>query len=231
VLSDINPLLINAYRAVRDSPDELLSLLREYQDIYWPLPQPERETYYKAQRDRINAIRSLELGIEAAALLIFLNRTNYNSLMRFSLDGGYNSPPGKYPFPGICNQKVIQSCSKALQGVQLECASFSDILSPGDIPPGSWVFNDPPYIKKKKSSFVGYSKEGFSLSSHRSLTLTLRELIDRDVLTWIANSDTVASLTLYDGLQIFPIYAVRSINSKVEGRVRERELLVVGKRQ
>lgn len=232
ILADINPQLINAFVVVRDSPEPLLSLLQDYQDDFLPLPKEERDLYYYRQRDRFNELRdSTHSIVELAALLIFLNRTNFNSLMRFSSKGKFNSPVGKYQNPCICNRKVIQQASAALQGADIRCASFRETLEVGEEVKGDWVFCDPPYLKTHlaKRSFVGYTKQGFSMQDQVDLASRAKHLADSGASVWVCNSETLVALTLYHGFKIVPIDAERNINAKVGGRGKVGEILAIAR--
>jgi len=105
-LSDSNPELVNAFRVVRDDPEELLRLLEDYQD------RNTSQDYYRirAQRPRSPAKR--------AARLIYLNRTCYNGLYRVNSRGEFNVPFGRYGNPRIYDPQNILAVSEALQALR-----------------------------------------------------------------------------------------------------------------
>lgn len=85
LLNDANPHLINFYR-----------WLKRGLTISVPL-QNEETAYYRA-RTRFNALLAdgQENTAEAASWFYYLNRTGYNGLCRFSRDGSFNVPFGRY---------------------------------------------------------------------------------------------------------------------------------------
>lgn len=84
-ISDINEELINAYRTIRDNVDELIKLLSDHQNTYFPLGSDQRKEYYLKKRDRFNDLKinvNEQTNIEKASLMIFLNKTCFNGLYR-----------------------------------------------------------------------------------------------------------------------------------------------------
>jgi DNA adenine methylase len=80
VLGDVNERLIEAYQALRDNPNELISILSMWKN--------DEETYYK--------IRSTDFSDRtwSAAQLIYLNKTCWNGLYRVNREGKFNVPFG-----------------------------------------------------------------------------------------------------------------------------------------
>ena len=73
-ISDINPELINAYKAIKQDVEVLIERLGEMQMTFLPLDDNGRKYYYYNIRDRFNAVTlSDETSIEKAAYFIFLN--------------------------------------------------------------------------------------------------------------------------------------------------------------
>ena len=83
VLSDCNKELINLYRAIKRSPSQVIKELQSFNNT-------EKEYY------RIRALDWNELSdTEAAARMIFLNKTGFNGLYRVNLQGSFNVSYGK----------------------------------------------------------------------------------------------------------------------------------------
>jgi DNA adenine methylase len=82
ILSDINKDLINAYKIIKNTPDELYDILKEYHANH------SKEFYYN--------IRDSEFSddIHRAARFIYLNRTCWNGLYRVNRKGKFNVPIG-----------------------------------------------------------------------------------------------------------------------------------------
>ena len=141
-LSDVNLDLILSYRAVRDRPSALMGLLSEHVSLH-------SKEYYL----RVRELSPID-DLEAAARLIYLNKTCFNGLYRVNRVGRFNVPVGSYPFPRVFTRENILSASSALGPVSLSVQDFSDV-SPG---PEDLVYADPPY----HGAFSKYSASGFS---------------------------------------------------------------------
>ena len=72
------------------------------------------------------AVRSLDWEelpeAEAAARMIYLNKTCYNGLYRVNKKGHFNVPYGKYKKPKICDIESLYAASKSLQNAEIVCA-------------------------------------------------------------------------------------------------------------
>ena len=84
IISDSNPELVNLYRQVATAVDSVIGCLKRYRNT--------REGYY--------AVRAQDWHIlapaEAAARMIYLNRTCFNGLYRMNKKGLFNVPFGNF---------------------------------------------------------------------------------------------------------------------------------------
>ena len=107
IIADSNPELINMYRQVAEHVDEVISYLEKYENT--------SEMFY--------AVRSLDWEelpeAEAAARMIYLNKTCYNGLYRVNKKGHFNVPYGKYKKPKICDIESLYAASKSLQNAEI----------------------------------------------------------------------------------------------------------------
>ncbi|RME12651.1 MAG: Dam family site-specific DNA-(adenine-N6)-methyltransferase [Ardenticatenia bacterium] len=214
-LSDINCELIETYQAIRDIPNEVLALLRNY-------PYSKEFFYALRSRDR----NSLSLA-ERAARMIYLNKTCYNGLYRVNKKGQFNVPFGRYKNPKYYDPENILAVSQSLQGVWLECASFEIVLQ--NASPGDFVYFDPPYIPKSPtSSFTSYTSTQFSLREHEQLRDVCLELNQRNVKVLLSNSYTEYIFDLFENtdFEIYVTYSNRFINSKPTKRGKIPEVLI-----
>jgi len=158
VINDINPHLIAAYRAVKEQPRELISLLKVYKNEYIPLCEEKLKQYYLNKCEIYNS--SLLSEVETAALFIFQNRTCFNGLYRVNSKGKFNVPHGKYSNPKIGDEDIILADSRILQKVDILYGDFAKtaVYASAD----SLFYFDPPYKPlSKTSSFNSYAKEEF----------------------------------------------------------------------
>jgi DNA adenine methylase len=217
VLSDTLSDLITTYQVVQAQVDELITALEKLKKTH------SEEQFYKI-RERFNAQRGAA-PLKRAAWLIYLNKTCYNGLFRTNSKGLFNVPVGRFANPGIVNPAQIRLASRALQGVRLEHARFEHLLETAR--PGELVYLDPPYDPiSRTASFHAYSDGAFGRQEQAHLAQVFRKLDERGCLLAESNSDTELIRELYQGYDIQPIRAPRSISSKSSTRGPIQEVLI-----
>jgi DNA adenine methylase len=83
-----------------------------------------------------------------------------------------------------------------------------------------FAYFDPPYAPESATSFVGYTKDGFSLEDHRHLFACVKGLPSSKFL--LSNADVPLVTDAFAGYQKKVISARRAINSKnPESRTKE----------
>ncbi|MBS3902380.1 MAG: Dam family site-specific DNA-(adenine-N6)-methyltransferase, partial [Dethiobacter sp.] len=126
-ISDLNRELIETYTQIRENVDEFISVLSTLECEYLLLSDDERKSYYYAKRERFNVLKAnAAIGVEMAALFIYLNRTCFNGLYRVNGKGGFNVPMGSYKNPTICDSDNLLAVSKSLQGVRIVCGDYKE---------------------------------------------------------------------------------------------------------
>lgn len=182
VLSDINRELIDTYRAVRDFPAEVFSLLNEFQTRH------SDEFYYE--------IRGLYMlsNIEKAARFIYLNRSCWNGLYRVNKMGEFNVPRGTKT-KIIYHDDDFLAWSDALRMAQIFCCDFEKVID--SCSEGDFIFADPPYtVNHNVNGFLKYNESMFSWSDQLRLFDSLRRAKSRNVRFMLtnANHDSVINL-------------------------------------
>jgi DNA adenine methylase len=218
LLFDKNPELINVYRVVRDSVDELLDQLAVHQRKH------DRDYYYHIRHlDRSGMALS---DVEKAARTIYLNRTCYNGLYRVNGRGQFNVPMGSYKNPRIVLQNVLRASSSALQGVCLEVGEFEGAVDLGQ--PGDFFYFDPPYDPVSKSAnFTSYTAAAFGDDDQRKLARVFAQLSEQGCYCMLSNSHTPFILELYREFRIETVQAGRAINSDAGRRGSVTEVVVL----
>ena len=213
-LGDLNLRLARTYRAVRDSVDEVIELLRDM--------RYEKE-FFRAQRRR--SIDE-ETDIQVAAWFIFLNKAGYNGMYRVNKQNIFNVPFGRYVNPTICDAGNLRACSAVLQGVEIHHGDFETELKRAE--PGDFVYCDPPYVPlSASSSFVSYTVDGFGDADQIRLRDLAVELKQRGVHVQLSNSSADRVRELYaEGFALTEVQVPRAINSKANGRGKVTELLI-----
>ncbi|MEB3204935.1 MAG: DNA adenine methylase [Candidatus Sericytochromatia bacterium] len=213
VLSDCNPHLIDAYRAVQGHPEALLTLLEDHQSRHCT-------EHYSRTRATVP-----DEALARAARMIYLNRTCFNGLYRENAAGGFNVPMGRYRNPRIADRGRIEAASRALAAVALSCHPFAAIQA--DVGSGDFVYFDPPYHPlSRTSSFTRYVGLDFGEAQQVALRNLFAELDRRGATVLLSNSDCPFIRDLYRNWPMRTVGMPRAINARSSGRGDVAELLV-----
>ena len=177
VINDANPELINTYKVVRDSVDNLITELRKLSK------KVNSKNYYEIRSN-------IPVGkIQRAARFIYLNKTCYNGLWRVNSKGEFNVPFDKSSSSNLFNEEVLRACSARLKGATITNVSFEESVAGAK--KGDLVYFDPPYLPlTPTASFAAYAKEGFTQDDHELLASTIDKLTRKGVYVLMSNSDT-----------------------------------------
>lgn len=145
-----------------------------------------------------------------SAMFIFLNKTCFRGVFRMG-PSGFNVSYGHYSNPEIINYDHLKEIHELLQGVVFVHSDCLESLK--NVAPGDFVYLDPPYAPETRTSFVGYTEQGFS--KHIELFKSIHEL-KNDTLIMMSNSDVelVRDNFPTDKYNVMPIICKRTINSK-----------------
>jgi len=220
ILSDLNPELIDCYRAVRDHVAELIDLLQNLRPY-----ATDRDFFYEIRawdRQPDFAQRSL---VERAARTIFLNRTCYNGLYRLNNKGQFNAPFGYYKNPQIVDSDNLREVSRALSSAELCVADFATVLERAL--PGDFIYFDPPYVPvSPTASFTSYTRRGFDETEQRRLATVFHQLAARNCYVMLSNSSTTLAHQLYaNACEVDVVLASRKINCDGKRRGLVKELI------
>lgn len=219
VLGDANLNLLAAYKGVRDDVEGVIALLGLHERRHC-------KTHYLEQR-KLLLVDERPVGpvTNAAARMIYVNKTCFNGLWRVNRKGQFNVPMGDYDRPTICDPAGLRAASRALQGVTLVHEDFRKTA--GLVHPGDFVYFDPPYVPvDQTSNFVGYVMNGFGEMDQIALRHFARVLRDGGVHVLLSNADVPWVREAYDGFNIRRVEANRSINSKGGKRGAVGEVLI-----
>ena len=106
VINDSNAELINCYKIIKNSLDELIEDLKNHKNneyYYYDIRDWDREKNFKSKTE-----------VQRASRIIFLNKTCYNGLFRVNSKGQFNVPFGKYKNPNILDIAVLKAVNKYL---------------------------------------------------------------------------------------------------------------------
>lgn len=230
VINDINPDLTTAYKTIKNSPSELIQVLKEIQTEYLPLNEEKRKEYFLDKRSLFNT-KNLN-DIENTALFIFLNRTCFNGLYRVNSKGIFNVPFGRYANPKICDEQTILADSELLQKVEILTGDFSETIR--HIGENNFFYFDPPYKPlSETSSFNSYAKEEFNDSEQVRLGEFCKQIDKLGCQFILSNSDVKGKNPhdnffddLYQRFDIRRVFATRTVNANAEKRGILTELMI-----
>lgn len=222
-INDLNQELINVYRVVRDNPDELIEKLEEHEE------KNNRDWFYHVREwDRKPGFTDMS-DTEKAARILYLNHTCFNGLFRVNSAGQLNVPYGRYKHPNIVNETGIRALHDYLTeaDIDMRAGDFADCLK--DLPQGSFVYLDPPYMPiTATSAFTGYTAGGFGQTEQERLRDGCVKLREQGIRFLESNSDCEEIRELYKGFTIETVRAKRSVNSRGDKRGTVEEVLIHG---
>ena len=221
VINDVNFEVANIYRVIKDSPSELISLLKKHKRFN------SEEYFYKTRAlDRDGKEYGKMSNIEKAARTIYLNKTSYNGLFRVNKKGQFNNSYGKYKNPDIANEEKIAAMSKYLNGnnIKITNKDYKEILK--ELGKETFVYLDPPYMPVSSSSFTKYTKNGFDTKEQIELKNECDKLNSKGIKFLMSNSENNLIRELYKNYEIITVMAKRSISSKSERRGKVNEVLI-----
>lgn len=215
-LSDLSDELVTAYRAVRDSVDEVVTILRAHDRMHG---EDARGHYYHTR-----AVVPAE-SMARAARTIYLNKTCFNGLYRVNHRGEFNVPIGRYENPTICDEKNLRATSAALARATIDTMDFRKLRETAK--PGDFIYLDPPYAPASATAnFASYTVGKFGLAEQEDLAILFRKLDERGCLLLLSNADTPETRKLYRGFSIHAVDARRNINSVGNKRGKVGEIIV-----
>jgi DNA adenine methylase len=221
-ISDINEELIIAYTAIRDHIEELITILKNYENEYKKSPT---EYYYKLRKNA-----NLSNDIERTARFITLNKTCYNGLYRVNKNGIFNVPIGRYKNPLICDSENLRNISIILNhsSTNLHVSDYKNILLE-KTQEEDFIYLDPLYYPISiTSNFTSYTNNGFTTKDQEELAKIFKKLTDGGCQILLSNSDSQYIRELYSEFKedIIEVKVQRAINSKASKRKGHTELII-----
>ena len=206
IISDSNPELINLYQCVANDVEDVITRLKRYVNT--------EEAFYRV---RAQDWRTLPAP-EAAARMIYLNRTCFNGLYRVNRKGEFNVPYGRYSNPRICDQDNLRNASIVLKRAEILCMDYLTVLDERT-QPGDFVFLDPPYLPIGEwGDFKRYTKEQFYEEDHRQLADAIHRLNARNVWAVLTNSNHPLVHELYADFPMVIVPTKRNISCRGQNR-------------
>lgn len=215
VISDSNPELINCYIQVAQNVENVIDYLCHYENT--------EEMFYKVRSQDWTSLSPAE----AAARMLYLNKTCFNGLYRVNRKGEFNCPFGRYKNPNICDAEGLRAASAVLCKATILCEDYKKVLL-DYTKPGDFVFLDPPYVPVSEySDFKRYTKEQFYEKDQRELADLVSVLRHKNISMILTNSNTQLVTELYGKYPIKVLQTKRYISSKSDTRKGEDVIVTI----
>lgn len=145
VASDLNADLINIFRIIKDSPDQLINDYAQRSTILRGLDWDKATEYYNLVRRTYN--ESNESDILRPYLLFFLTRTCFNGLIRYNSNGEFNTSfhINRYGMEPYKMAKIICEWSNLLNKYDVKFVNTSYEYILPLVEQNDFIYLDPPY--------------------------------------------------------------------------------------
>lgn len=213
LVTDNNGDLIKLYLTLQAEGESFIS----YCKSFFTESNNSKSCYYDL-RKIFNSTTETRLK---SALFVYLNRHCYNGLCRYSLQGSFNTPFGKYKKPRFPEDEMRHFYTKAKNAIFLP-ADFREVMRAAG--KGDVVYCDPPYVPlSATASFTTYSSGGFGIDDQVELAELARQLAGRGVPVLISNHATEFTLSAYKGasIELFDVQRYISCDGANRGRAGE----------
>jgi DNA adenine methylase len=167
ILSDLNPELIDLYRAVRYAP-------RKVWAAYCGFGNTRSDYHYI--RDEYNP----KTLVERAARTLYLNRTCFKGMWRNNRDGRFNVGYGGQERRWVITEEDLIFCASVLRGATLKCQDFQPTVD--QTQENDFIFLDPPYRPgHRECSNSHYVWHQFKYNDYERLADSLQSAKSRGV--------------------------------------------------
>lgn len=191
ILNDINSNLIHFYNTVKNSLDELITILDTLKD-------KNNRKDYENLRDEYNTDECM--GVRRAAIFLYLNKRCYNGIYRENKSGKFNVPYREYK-TSLYDINELQELSKYLNSsvIYLYNENFFDFIERIKLlkHKNILVYIDPPYYVSETSSFTSYSKTPFNIEEQQMLKEKCDELTSLGIKFIMSNAPCNEIIELY----------------------------------
>lgn len=225
-INDINRALVNTYKQIKHSPEEVMDITHQYdlriQDDSLD-KDGQKEVYYAIREEYNEKLINAEYDAQSAALLLFLNKHCFNGLYRVNAKKGTFNVPFSNTTRDSFKRDNILDISEYLQNVHIKHGDFESLCDQAQ--EGDFVFLDSPYAPIKDDSFVSYTKEGFAKEDHERLADQFKAMSDRGCYCMLTNHNTPFINELYKDYNIQVVQVKRLINRNADDRTGEEVII------
>lgn len=176
VINDSNESLVNVYRTIQNSHEELIGMLDRIQREYHALEEhADRKAYFMEKRAFFNEGNPDD--VTRAALFIFFMRTCYNGIYSVNRQGKLSVTFGAGNRAKILEEELICINHKLLQGVVILDGDYRQTGKYAD--EKAFFYFDPPYKPVNESGdCTSYMPDDFDDNDQIRLAEFCREIGD-----------------------------------------------------
>lgn len=163
IFSDTNPYIIQFYKDLQSGKinEQMVREFLEQESIKLSATAEDRTSYYYEVRNRFNREHS-------SLDFLFLQRSNFNGMMRFNGKGNYNVPFGRKPdrFKKALITKIVNQVSwvrKLMVGKDWKFEQMSFPKAFEMMTKNDFVYLDPPYIGRYDGYYDSWGEENANL--------------------------------------------------------------------
>lgn len=213
-INDINIQLLNIYEQLKTDSNHLITFINQLDSEV-----TDKERYYTL-RERFNEKIALgEIDVEAAGLMIWLNKHCFNGLYRVNSKGFFNVPYNNRKTGSSIDEENLRSIGKFLTENKITITNLDFEEACKNVQKNDFVYFDSPYLPvSATASFTDYAKEGFKYEDHLRLAKLYKELDKKGAKLMLSNNNVELVYELYQGYNIESISVKRMINSKANKR-------------
>lgn len=217
ILGDINPRLIEFYRFLKASPEELW---RHYTSF-----EACPEAYYQVRAAFNTAIPSLE----RAAQFLYLNRNCFNGIYRVNAAGDFNVPWGGDKVGKPLNAEELLAASRILDRADLLCDDFEAVVQ-HHLDQHTFVYLDPPYARDEKRVFREYDQKSFATKDWSRLLSTLEKIHESGAHFLMSYAGDPSLIDQLDKWNVGHLDVTRNIGGFKASRRKHREFIATNYR-
>jgi DNA adenine methylase len=187
LLSDVNPRLVNVFRAAQDQPQEMIASLRMHALL-------DSDIHFSAVLGRLNS-RPVEATIDCqvASDTIYLLSQSFHSTWYETRDGQVSMSRRRCAKAFQARYQDVVRAAALLQDVTVECGDFRSALR--QVKAGDLVFLDPPYLYgDDQVDQQSYNTDRFGVSDVQFLSAEMRRILDMGahlIFCWGERADAV----------------------------------------
>jgi DNA adenine methylase len=194
-LSDLNPHLVNVFRAVQSHPEDIVAGLRMHALL-------DSDVHFSSVLGRLNTLRLAQVPDgQSASDVIYLLSQSFHSGWYETLDGRiYMSrrQNGNQFKPSY--QEVVRAAA-LLGGARVTCRDFRESLQ--DVAPGDFVFLDPPYLSTDdQHDQQAYNSQRFNADDLMDLSGEMQRMVDLGAYVAFCWGECVESIVPRTGVWV-----------------------------